>query len=62
MHLAAIEGNTQKLDGGAMYGNAPRALWQGWSPPDEQNRITLACRALLVQPGDGRNLLFEAGI
>ena len=25
MKLYAIDGNTQKLDGGAMYGNAPRA-------------------------------------
>jgi glyoxylase-like metal-dependent hydrolase (beta-lactamase superfamily II) len=62
MKLRAIEGNTQRLDGGAMYGNAPRAVWQDWSPPDEKNRISLACRALLVRADDGRHLLFEAGI
>jgi glyoxylase-like metal-dependent hydrolase (beta-lactamase superfamily II) len=60
--LVAIPGNTQKLDGGAMYGNAPRAVWQGWSPPDERNRITLACRALLVETDTGERWLFEAGI
>jgi len=57
----SIEGNRQRLDGGAMYGNAPKALWTRWSPPDERNRITLATRALLIQEA-GRNILLEAGI
>ncbi len=45
-----------------MYGNAPRALWSKWSPPDELNRIDLACRALLVLEPSGRSILFETGI
>ncbi len=61
MKIHAVEGNQQRLDGGAMYGNAPRALWSRWSPPDEQNRITLACRAMLVTD-DRRRVLCEAGI
>lgn len=61
MELIAIEGNSQKLDGGAMYGNAPRELWKRWSTPDETNRITLACRALLLKTDDGKNILFETG-
>jgi glyoxylase-like metal-dependent hydrolase (beta-lactamase superfamily II) len=60
-HLYSVEGNTQKLDGGAMFGNAPRALWERWAPPDERNRIDLACRALLVRE-EGRWILFETGI
>lgn len=62
MKLWSLNGNSQKLDGGAMYGNAPRALWARWSPPDDQNRIELACRALLARPLNGRTVLFEAGI
>jgi glyoxylase-like metal-dependent hydrolase (beta-lactamase superfamily II) len=62
MKLRAIEGNTQRLDGGAMYGNAPRTMWETWSPPDEKHRIALACRALLLETDDGRSILFEAGI
>ena len=58
----SIEGNRQRLDGGAMFGNAPRALWSQWLPPDELNRVDLACRALLVEGVDGRRVLFEAGI
>jgi len=59
--LTSIDGNTQKLDGGAMYGNAPKPLWEKWSPSDDKNRIDLACRALLVEE-DNRLILFESGI
>nr|WP_298124652.1 MBL fold metallo-hydrolase [uncultured Pseudoxanthomonas sp.] len=62
MKLWSLLGNSQKLDGGAMFGNAPRAMWEKWSPPDAENRIELACRALLVQPLSGKTVLFETGI
>ena len=62
MKLWSILGNSQKLDGGAMFGNAPRAMWEKWSPPDEENRIALACRALLASPLKGKTVLFETGI
>ena len=61
MKIFSVEGNTQKLDGGAMFGNCPKAVWQKWATPDDKNRITLACRALLVREAD-RNVLCEAGI
>lgn len=59
--LTTLTGNSQKLDGGAMFGNAPKALWQRWMPADDLNRIDLGCRALLVQE-DERNILVETGI
>src|SRR5690606_3614632 len=62
MRCWSVEGNRQRLDGGAMFGNVPRALWAQWCPPDDRNRIELACRALLVQDDAGRRLLFETGI
>ena len=58
----SLLGNSQKLDGGAMFGNAPRAMWEKWSPPDAENRIELACRALLAKPLNGKTVLFETGI
>lgn len=61
MKLHALLGNSQKLDGGAMFGNAPKALWERWLPSDDQNRIDLNCRCLLVQE-EGRNILFETGV
>jgi glyoxylase-like metal-dependent hydrolase (beta-lactamase superfamily II) len=57
----SILGNSQRLDGGAMFGNAPRALWERFITPDERHRIPLACRAMLIEDG-GRHFLFEAGI
>jgi glyoxylase-like metal-dependent hydrolase (beta-lactamase superfamily II) len=50
-----------RLDGGAMYGSVPKALWSRLSPPDETNRIRLALRCLLVE-GHGRRVLVDDGI
>jgi glyoxylase-like metal-dependent hydrolase (beta-lactamase superfamily II) len=44
-----------------MFGNAPRMLWQKWLAADEQHRIELACRALLVETA-GLKVLCETGI
>ncbi len=62
MKFYSIEGNRQKLDAGAMFGNAPKALWSRWVEVDEHNRMELACRALLVTGLNGKNVLFETGI
>ncbi len=59
--LVEIPGNDQRLDGGSMFGNAPRALWSRWALPDDENRIPLATRALLVEEED-RLVLFETGV
>ncbi len=62
MKLWSILGNSQRLDGGAMFGNVPRAMWSKWIAPDDQHRIPLACRALLASPLNGKTVLFETGI
>ena len=62
MKLWSICGNSQRLDGGAMFGNVPRAMWEKWIKPDEAHRIPLACRALLAQGVGGKTVLFETGI
>jgi glyoxylase-like metal-dependent hydrolase (beta-lactamase superfamily II) len=59
--ITSVLGNSQRLDGGAMFGNAPRPMWEKWIAPDAENRIPLACRCMLVRDG-GRNILFETGI
>ena len=58
--LHSVEGNRQKLDGGSMFGNAPRALWKRWHKPDSEGRIELACRSLLIV-GE-KKILCETGI
>lgn len=62
MKFWSILGNAQQLDGGAMFGNVPKAMWSQWIAPDARNRIPLACRALLIEDDDGRRILLETGI
>lgn len=62
VRLFSILGNSQRLDGGAMFGNVPKAMWEKWLRPDADNRIPLACRALLADGLGGRRVLFETGI
>lgn len=61
VRVSAVEGNQQFLDGGAMFGNAPRALWQRWMQADEKGRIGLSCRCLLIEYDDCK-ILCETGI
>ncbi|MCP3872689.1 MAG: MBL fold metallo-hydrolase [Desulfobacteraceae bacterium] len=58
--FSALKGNSMKLDGGAMCGNAPKALWQRWLQPDDRNMIDIGSRALLIQTNKD-NILFETG-
>lgn len=57
----SVEGNRQMLDGGSMFGNAPRAVWEKWIEVDDRARIPLACRCLLIRT-QSANILFETGI
>lgn len=61
MELISVMGNSQKLDGGAMFGNAPKAMWEKWAEVDDLNRIQLATRGLIVRHA-GATVLFETGI
>ncbi len=62
MQIVTINGNSQRLDGGSMFGNCPKAVWQRWTEVDDLNRIALATRAMLVTTDDGRHILFETGV
>ena len=57
----ALEAGRQHLDGGAMFGIVPKALWSRRAPPDDRNRIPLALRCLLVEHDDGL-VLIDTGI
>lgn len=59
--LRSIETGNFALDGGAMFGVVPKNLWSRSNPPDEQNRISMAMRVLLIQ-GDGKNILVDTGM
>lgn len=45
------------LDGGAMYGVVPRALWERVTPPDERNRIRLTTNCVFIDTGKEKVLI-----
>ncbi len=50
-----------RLDGGAMFGVVPRALWSKVCPPDEHNRIRMNMNCLFIETATER-ILVETGI
>jgi glyoxylase-like metal-dependent hydrolase (beta-lactamase superfamily II) len=51
------------LDGGAMFGTVPKVLWEKLNPADDQNRIPMQARALLLDGGPGNpRILIDCGI
>ena len=65
MHFGDIEvlpmhGGTFYLDGGAMFGVAPKTLWEKKAAADERNRVRLAANSLLLR-ANGRTILVETG-
>ncbi|MDX1419233.1 MAG: MBL fold metallo-hydrolase, partial [Rubricoccaceae bacterium] len=59
--LDVVHAGLLGLDGGAMFGIVPKALWARRIPPDDQNRIPLAMRCLLLR-GHGRTVLIDDGL
>ena len=59
--VTAYDHGTFRLDGGAMFGTVPKAIWAKLSPPDDDNRILLAARSLIIRAGD-RVVLVDAGM
>jgi glyoxylase-like metal-dependent hydrolase (beta-lactamase superfamily II) len=49
-----------KVDGGAMFGVIPKALWSRVCSPDENNLIVLSLRSLVVE-SDGHVILVDTG-
>lgn len=59
--LSIVNSGYFRLDGGAMFGIIPQTLWKNSNPPDEQNRIKLATRNLLLEDGN-RKILIDTGM
>lgn len=50
------------LDGGAMFGTVPKVLWEKTNPTDDQNRIQMEARGLLLKnKTTGKNVLIDTG-
>lgn len=61
MKLYPIETGNFKLDGGAMFGVVPKALWSRTNPADSKNMIDIAARSLLIEEDD-RLILIDTGM
>lgn len=59
--LTWLNGGVTHLDGGAMFGVVPKALWSKKYPVNEQNQIELRTDPILLQTED-RNILIDSGI
>ena len=57
LRLTVLSAGTFWLDGGAMFGVVPKALWAKLRPPDDRNRIPLGMNVLLVEDGSKRTLI-----
>ncbi|CAG0927182.1 putative quorum-quenching lactonase YtnP [Planctomycetaceae bacterium] len=61
IEIFAVSDGEFRLDGGAMFGVVPRAIWEKTNPPDEKNRVTLGLNPLLVRTAEA-NILVDTGI
>lgn len=61
MKLFPVEAGNFKLDGGAMFGVVPKALWNKTNPADANNLIDIAARCLLIEDGN-RLILIDTGL
>ncbi|PWS30293.1 MBL fold metallo-hydrolase [Pedobacter paludis] len=61
MKLHTINTGLFKLDGGAMFGVVPKAIWQKTNPADSNNLCTWAMRCLLIEDGNQLTLV-DTGI
>jgi len=55
-----VSDGTYLMDGGAVFGQLPRAVWELHVRPDRKNRIRLGINSLLVQM-PGLNVLVDTG-
>ena len=61
MKIYPLNTGNFKLDGGAMFGVVPKALWQRTNPADENNMCSWSMRSMLIEDGD-RLILIDNGI
>ena len=59
--LTWLNGGVTNLDGGAMFGVVPRALWKDKYPVNELNQIELRTDPILIQT-ENKNILIDSGI
>ena len=59
--LSIIESGFFGLDGGAMFGIIPKALWQRTNPADASNRIKISTRHLILE-SESKKIIIDTGM
>jgi glyoxylase-like metal-dependent hydrolase (beta-lactamase superfamily II) len=59
--LSWLNGGVNHLDGGAMFGVVPKALWSRNYPSNDKNQIELRTDPILLQL-DNKNIVIDSGI
>lgn len=60
-NLNPLQGGITQMDGGAMFGVVPKALWTKKYPVNELNQIPLVTHPILIQDKN-HNIIIDAGI
>lgn len=60
--VTCLEAGFFALDGGAMFGIVPRTLWSRSFHPDDDGRIRLAARCLVLRHDSGSVVVVDAGM
>ncbi|MSP78612.1 MAG: MBL fold metallo-hydrolase [Dehalococcoidia bacterium] len=61
MDIHVVSDGTWRLDGGSLFGQVPKTLWERMAKPDGKNRVRLGLNCLLIQSPEG-NVLIETGV
>jgi len=61
MKIYSLTAEHWKMDGGSCFGIVPKTIWKKFVQADENNRITITSRCLLVQD-ENRLILFDTGM
>lgn len=61
MKIFPIIAENWKMDGGVAFGVVPQTIWKKLAEPDENNRIKITTRCLLVEE-EGKVILFDTGM
>ncbi|MSQ11820.1 MAG: MBL fold metallo-hydrolase [Dehalococcoidia bacterium] len=61
MEIHVISDGSWRLDGGGVFGQVPKVLWQEVAKPDGRNRVRLGLNCLLVRTPNG-NVLIDTGV
>lgn len=60
-NIHVIRESTLRLDGGAMFGVVPKAMWAKTTDVDDDNRVLMSCNLLLIDTGTHK-VLVETGM